>query len=511
MTPCIATISLSGDLRQKFKAAQSAGFKSIELVEQDLMVSGLCPTDIRRCLADQGLSLAAYQPCRDVEGLPEPDRTVTFDRVSRQLDIAAEVGAEMLLVCSSVSRLASPDPARAAADLYAIADMATARGLRIGYEALSWGRHVSNHAAAWRLVRLTDHPALGLVLDSFHTLAMDTGTDDIPSIPGDRIFMVQIADAPRLRMDILQLSRHYRRLPGLGDLDLPRFLAAVEATGFSGPLSIEVFSDELRAADPVSVASDAMLSLVALRRPDISTPKAPADNGSKLLPTEQLKDLGVAVALQAADPKISLKLTNDGMGPSLLSAMQANTLFSVDHLVLRANLSIARHIKLNLSAMSGLGWQDLPDLPDLDGLIHLTKLDCTSGRLLVSEPAAERADAHLDNQDGARVDHLCFAVNDVVAAAAALTAAGYRLMPVPPSHLMIAGAHAGIDHDTLCKLGAANIAIEGDSSGQFLQVFLAEPVDGAMISLAERRGGYEGLGLGNAGLWLAHRRNVLRV
>ena len=46
-----------------------------------------------------------------------------------------------------------------------------ARGLKIGYEALAWGRHVRDHRDAWMLVQAADHPNTGIILDSFHSLA----------------------------------------------------------------------------------------------------------------------------------------------------------------------------------------------------------------------------------------------------------------------------------------------------------------------------------------------------
>ena len=37
--------------------------------------------------------------------------------------------------------------------------------MRIAYEALAWGRHVSEYDHAWRIVAAADHPALGVCLD----------------------------------------------------------------------------------------------------------------------------------------------------------------------------------------------------------------------------------------------------------------------------------------------------------------------------------------------------------
>ena len=66
-------------------------------------------------------------------------------------------------------------------------------------------------------------------------------------------------------MDVLQWSRHYRLFPGQGAFDLPAFLGHVLAAGYTGPLSLEVFNDVFRQADPRRAAVDARRSLLALR------------------------------------------------------------------------------------------------------------------------------------------------------------------------------------------------------------------------------------------------------
>jgi 4-hydroxyphenylpyruvate dioxygenase len=65
-------------------------------------------------------------------------------------------------------------------------------------------------------------------------------------------------------MDVLQWSRHHRLFPGQGAFDLPAFLGAVLAAGYTGPLSLEVFNDVFRQADPGRAAVDAMRSLLWL-------------------------------------------------------------------------------------------------------------------------------------------------------------------------------------------------------------------------------------------------------
>ncbi|WP_328615880.1 TIM barrel protein [Amycolatopsis sp. NBC_00355] len=261
----IATVCLSGTLEDKLAAAAAAGFDGVEIFENDLIVSPRGPADVRKLCADLGLSIDLYQPFRDFEAVPPELHRANLRRAAHKFDVMAELGTDTVLVCSSVSPDAIDDDELAAEQLHALADLAAGRGLRVAYEALAWGRHVSGYEHAWRIVRRAAHPALGVCLDSFHILSKGHDPAPIRAIPGEKIFFLQLADAPRLPMDVLPWSRHHRLFPGQGEFDLTAFTGHVLAAGYRGPLSLEVFNDVFRQADPRPAAVDAMRSLLALK------------------------------------------------------------------------------------------------------------------------------------------------------------------------------------------------------------------------------------------------------
>ncbi|MDQ3788437.1 MAG: TIM barrel protein, partial [Actinomycetota bacterium] len=261
----IATVCLSGTLDDKLTAVAAAGFDGVEIFENDLVVSPWSPKQIRDRCADLGLTIDLYQPFRDFEAVPPDVLAANLRRAEHKFDVMAELGADTMLVCSSVSPDAVDDDDLAAEHLHLLADRAAARGMRIAYEALAWGRFVSTYDHSWRIVRRADHPALGLCLDSFHVLSRGSDPSGIRVIPGEKLFFLQLADAPRLRMDVLQWSRHHRLFPGQGAFDLREFVRLVLGTGYAGPLSLEVFNDVFRQSDPNRTAVDAMRSLLALR------------------------------------------------------------------------------------------------------------------------------------------------------------------------------------------------------------------------------------------------------
>ncbi|MCO1653780.1 sugar phosphate isomerase/epimerase and 4-hydroxyphenylpyruvate domain-containing protein [Pseudonocardia humida] len=264
-THAIATVCLSGTLEDKLDAAAAAGFDGVELFEPDLVASPLPPAEVRARCTDLGLSIDLYQPFRDLDST-DPERfAANLRRAERKFDVMAGLGTDTVLVCSSVGADAVADPDLIAEQLHALAERAHARGLRIAYEALAWGTHVDTYDGSWDVVRRADHPSLGLCLDSFHVLSRGSDPAGIRAIPAAKLFFLQLADAPRLRMDVLQWSRHHRLFPGQGAFDLPAFVEHVLGAGYPGPLSLEVFNDVYRQSDPRRTATDAMRSLLALR------------------------------------------------------------------------------------------------------------------------------------------------------------------------------------------------------------------------------------------------------
>jgi 4-hydroxyphenylpyruvate dioxygenase len=261
----IATVCLSGTLEDKLAAAAAAGFDGVEIFENDLVASPLPPHRVRQRCADLGLSVDLYQPLRDFEAVGPETLKVNLRRAARKFDLMEQLGADTMLVCSSVSPEAVDDDDLAAEQLNALAGLAAERGIRIAYEALAWGRFVRTYDHSWDIVRRADHPALGLCLDSFHVLSRESDPAGIRDIPGDKLFFLQLADAPRLEMDVLQWSRHHRLFPGQGAFDLTAFAGHVLAAGYDGPLSLEVFNDVFRQADPWRAAIDAMRSLLVLQ------------------------------------------------------------------------------------------------------------------------------------------------------------------------------------------------------------------------------------------------------
>jgi 4-hydroxyphenylpyruvate dioxygenase len=260
----IATVCLSGTLKEKMQACAIAGFDGIEIFEQDLVTSPLTPGEVRTMAADLGLTLDLYQPFRDFDSVPEDLLAANLRRAEAKFKLMARLGMDTILVCSNVATASIDSDDLRAEQLGRLAALAGDHGVKVAYEALAWGKYVSDYEHAHRLVEAVDHPNLGTCLDSFHILSRNWDTAPIEAFSPDRIFFVQVADAPKLSLDVLSWSRHYRVFPGEGQFELAKFMGHVVRAGYSGPVSLEIFNDVFRQSDVERTAVDGMRSLIWL-------------------------------------------------------------------------------------------------------------------------------------------------------------------------------------------------------------------------------------------------------
>ncbi|UYF99875.1 MULTISPECIES: bifunctional sugar phosphate isomerase/epimerase/4-hydroxyphenylpyruvate dioxygenase family protein [unclassified Halomonas] len=296
MYSSIATVCLSGSLEEKVDAIAEAGFEGLELFENDLTAFTGSPREAGELIRSRGLRLVTLQPFRDFEGLEGRARQQAFDRAEHKFDLMQELGTDLLMACSTTRADSLPGLSRAADDYRELGERAARRQLRVAFEALAWGRHIHDYRDSWEVVRRAAHPNVGLVLDTFHIFSRQTELGTIGRIPGDNIFLVQTADAPRLSMDHLSWSRHYRCFPGQGELQMDAFMEMLQETRYDGPLSHEIFNDVFRMGHSDQTARDGLRSYHLLRS---------MQNGSGIpapQPVESVAFLEIAVEPGDLDP-----------------------------------------------------------------------------------------------------------------------------------------------------------------------------------------------------------------
>lgn len=244
------TITMAGPLEAKLAAMKEAGFSQVMLSARDIVGHAGGVAAAAQTVKDSGLRATGFQVLRDFEGLSGHLHQYKVDIAQAMLTMCAAMGSKVLLACSSTSRHASSEPDAIARDLRKLAMMAVPLGIRVAYEGLSWGRHVSEFTTAWDLVQRADCPNLGLGMDSFHVLAANTALDAIEDLDPERIFLVQLSDfmwqeTPTFE-ERITTARTFRVFPGEGvhSEALANLVLQLDRIGYAGDYSFEVFNDD---------------------------------------------------------------------------------------------------------------------------------------------------------------------------------------------------------------------------------------------------------------------------
>lgn len=288
------TISLAGPLKAKLEAMRGAGFTQVMLSARDLTghpEGWQAAVDVVKA---SGLRVTGFQVLRDFEGLSGHLHDYKVEIARSMLQMCRAVGSRVLLVCSSTSPHATGELEQIASDLRKLALMAIPLGIRIAFEGLSWGRHISDCVDAWRAVQRADCPNLGLAIDSYHSFATGTPVETVEDFDCERVFLVQLADFMWQEIQTVQermeTARHFRVFPGEGvhSDQLARLVRSLDRMGYAGDYSYEVFNDDYQQMPLASVcrrarAASLWLAETVLRRA-VPLPGGPrwVDSGRRL-------------------------------------------------------------------------------------------------------------------------------------------------------------------------------------------------------------------------------------
>lgn len=246
----INSATLPGPLQEKIDAVREAGFIAVELGAKDLLAHPEGAAAAARRVRESGLKVSAFQVLREMGGASEREFEYRLDAAKSIMELAASVGCRLLIVSSSTSPTAIADHAVLARNLAVLGTLATPFGIRIGYEALAWGRWISEYTDAWRVVQLANRHNVGLVIDSFQILMRQTSLEPLAGIPADRIFLTQLSDCKFDFVseidEFVEISRHERVFPGEGVHGrlIADLVTRLERGGYAGDYTLDVFSDD---------------------------------------------------------------------------------------------------------------------------------------------------------------------------------------------------------------------------------------------------------------------------
>ena len=214
------TVGFTSPLAERFAAAAATGCRQATLSPPDVLRAardGTTAAEIGRQARDLGLDLVIdpvmnWYPDRE----PSPSR---FAGVSADdaLRMCEALGVTSL---SAIATASSDVPGPELAGYFGrLCDRAAGFGARVHLEFIPF-TIVRTLRIAWDLVRAAGRPNGGLVFDTWHFFRGEPEFEVLAGIPGDRIFCVQLDDAPAVPRGSLREETSHRLLPGDGALDL---------------------------------------------------------------------------------------------------------------------------------------------------------------------------------------------------------------------------------------------------------------------------------------------------
>lgn len=261
------TITLAGPLEAKLRAVRGAGFTQVMLNATDIVGHPDGESAALAAVRSSGLRVTGFQVLRDFEGLSGTLHAYKVDIAKAMLEMCRALGSRVLLACSSASAHATGDAEVLKKDLQKLAMLAIPLGIRIAYEALSWGRHVNEFPQAWEIVQEADCANLGLALDSFHIFANRTELELLQEIDPRKVFLVQLSDFMwqeiRSAEERIDTARHSRVFPGEGvhSAQVAAMVRQLDEMGYRGDYSFEVFNDDYKQLPLPMVAERARRSV----------------------------------------------------------------------------------------------------------------------------------------------------------------------------------------------------------------------------------------------------------
>ena len=228
-----------------FPKIKSMGYDVVEIpVEYPELIDG---QKVKQALLENGLRAivcGAFGPTRDLTHDDPAVHKVCFDYIAECFKLCNVWDAKFLAgpMYSAVgkARMVSPEQRKVEWDLAVknirkVCERAQQHGLMIALEPLNrFESDLINTAAdVIRLINDVNHSAAKVLLDGFHMAIEERDLEAAITLAGDKLIHVQV-------------SENYRGTPGTGQTPWNSFKAGLEKINYSGVVSIESFTPEIK-------------------------------------------------------------------------------------------------------------------------------------------------------------------------------------------------------------------------------------------------------------------------
>ncbi len=240
-------------LLDKIRIAGEAGYAGIELWAVEVyehVGRGGEVSEIERALAGHGLAVPCMIAVRNWGESQGWEYKLALDEARRRMELAARLKAPFVVCTPPLERPGIEGLHEGYRDLLQIGREA---GVRALLEYISFFASLNNIADAVTVLDQCGDPEGALVIDAFHNWNSRTTLDDLCALPLERIAHYHIDDAHPDKPAQTQKDPD-RVMVGEGQIDLAAEIAILRQKGYDGWVSLELFSEELWAQDPLEVA-----------------------------------------------------------------------------------------------------------------------------------------------------------------------------------------------------------------------------------------------------------------
>ena len=244
------------DLQSIITASGLAGFRTASLWRMHYELAkagGLRDDDLVQWLAEAELQVRVVEAGIEWANGVSPALDAEADAL---FALARLVGATHLLAVTMHENERDFDRDAARAGLTHFADRAADAGLSLSIEWLPW-TVLPTLTSAWELIESVDRPNVGLVFDNWHWLRQPGGPqpDVLRTIPGDRVHLLQLCDAPATADGpMLDETMNRRLLPGEGATDWNELAEVFAQIGTRPIIAPEPFNPARAAQGPTVYA-----------------------------------------------------------------------------------------------------------------------------------------------------------------------------------------------------------------------------------------------------------------
>lgn len=265
------TVGFDSPLADRFAAAVENGCDRVSLSPAELVSGERDATSIGAWARELGLELVLDPVMNWYPTVTAASSTFAAVSVDDALDVARRAGVVAMTAIATPGE-AEP-PAEIAGHFAALCDRAASFGAQVQLEFIPF-TSVRTLRAAWQVVGDTGRDNGGVLFDSWHFHRGEPDYALLDTVPGERIFAVQLDDAPAVAQVDVRAETHHRLLPGDGALDLVRDLRALDAIGALRWIGPEVLNPELNALPVHESAALAMARSRAVVAAAFGDPRA---------------------------------------------------------------------------------------------------------------------------------------------------------------------------------------------------------------------------------------------